>query len=61
MRAQSGGANLTKLERAEFRSLILNICGGCRSPLLKDDGVIPDDSAIGARFPQGGPARILRK
>jgi hypothetical protein len=50
-----------KLERGKFRSLILKICGGGRSPLLKDDGVIPSDSAIGARFPQGGFATILHK
>jgi hypothetical protein len=50
-----------KLERGKFRSLILKICGGVHSPLLKDDGVIPSDSAIGARFPQGGFATISRK
>jgi hypothetical protein len=61
MRAQSGGANLMKLERPEIRSLILKICGGRSSSLLKDDGVIPRDSAIGARFLQGGAATILRK
>jgi hypothetical protein len=61
MRAQSGGANLTKLERRKIRSLILKICGGCPSSLLNDDDVIPGDSAIGARFPQGVGATILRK
>jgi hypothetical protein len=61
MWAQSGGANLMKLERAKFRSLILKICGGGHSPLLNDDGVIPRDSAIGARFRQRGFATIFRK